>query len=66
METEEKSPPEEDWLLTEQLQRGTHEACMLAMTTVVEIAIGCCRPSLSLNETTELLEAIWYEMDLED
>ena len=60
---EEQKAPEEDWLDTERVRGGTHEACMLAMTTVVQIASCCCRPPLSLEETKELLEVVWYEMD---
>ncbi len=57
---------EDDWLLTEYRGRETKDASILALYTIIHLAKECCNPPLSLEETKELLEIVWYEMDQEE
>jgi len=61
-----KNPANEDWLLAQYEGKATKDACILAMNTVLHIARDCCDPPLSLGETKELMEMVWYEMDEEN
>lgn len=66
MESQETtSPREEDWLVAKYADKGAKDACTLAMAAVIHIAKECCAHPLSLEETQDLLETVWYEMDQE-
>lgn len=53
---------EVDWLLSEREAKGANDACVIALTSVVQIARECCTIPLSLEEAQYLLETVWYEM----
>ncbi len=52
---------EEDWLKAQYSGSQAQDACIFALFTVVGIASSCCNPPLSLQETKDLLETVWYE-----
>lgn len=54
---------ENDWLTTGYSSAQSEHAFLLTASALVQIAKECCNPPLSLDDTKEILENVWYEMD---